>query len=142
MDGKRSMTREGEDVTPLQKLSQTDFPAARNVRRLLACMADLRRYGLDDLTVLEVVWALKVDRIRRIGYTEYLHEVLGGWAKHPTKKCRLWKQGEEIEVQSSYWERQPLAEYLTYLQAHRGLNSAPDRVTFQTEEDETLTRYI
>lgn len=135
------MTREGDVRGVLDGLSQTDFPKAQNVRRMLACLADLRQYGLADLTVLEVAWALKVDRIKRIGYQEYLHEILGRWAKHPTGRCRLWRQGKEMEIPDGYWADQPLATYLTYLESRQGLQNMPDRATFQTEGG-TLTRYI
>jgi hypothetical protein len=135
-----SSTGEREEVRDLLgDLAQTDFPTTKAIRRTLACLADLSRYGLDNLRVREVIGLLKINRIQTIGYREYLYEVLRDRANRPTGQCRLWQNGEEIEVQSSYWESQSLVVYLTHLANAEGLESVPDRVEFQ---DDGTTRCI
>jgi hypothetical protein len=136
-----SSTREREVKELLGDLAQTDFPKSANLKRALACLADLRRYGLERLTIWEVVEILRLNRVRTIGYKEYLYEILGPWANHPTGQCWLWRNGEEIEVQSSYWKSQPLVEYLAFLESQVGLENAPDRIEF-TDDGSKLVRHI
>jgi hypothetical protein len=132
-----------EDVKDglLESLSQTDFPETENIRRVLACLSDLRRYGLEQLTVWEVAQILRINRVKSIGYREYLYEVLNHRARHPVKQCRLWREGKKMEVQSDYWASQPLAIYLTHIANTKGLDYVPDRVDFQ-EDGKTVTRCI
>ena len=122
-------------------LAKTDFPRSQEIRRLLACLGCLRRYGLDGMSFDKVVSLLREERVRQVGVRQYIYDVLKSWANEPVSDFRLWRDGQEIRVEMVYWLDRPLVEYLAYVVAQGGLSELPDRVSFD-ESGDVMTRNL